>query len=165
MCSLLALHRSVSGSITEVDTQDGVITLRGVAKSEAQRELVTAYAEDVNGVLRVTNAMSVVQTAAQADDPVFETIDDASITAQVRVGLRLHESTSSVHIQVGTIAGVVTIVGLARNEAERTMVNKLATDIRGVKSVVNHLNIRPAASRNGVSPSRVSNLRVVSKVD
>jgi osmotically-inducible protein OsmY len=56
--SVLALHRKASGSQTEVDIKDGVITLRGAATSEAQRELATEYAEDVNGVLGVTNLMT-----------------------------------------------------------------------------------------------------------
>jgi osmotically-inducible protein OsmY len=46
--SVLALHRNVSGSRTEVDIKDGVITLRGAATSDAQRDLATEYAEDVN---------------------------------------------------------------------------------------------------------------------
>ena len=69
MRSVLALHRHVSGSRTEVDIRDGVITLRGAATSEAQKELATEYAEDVKGVLRVTNVMTVVVAPAKADDP------------------------------------------------------------------------------------------------
>jgi hypothetical protein len=51
--SVLVLHRNVNGGSTQVDIQDGVITLRGAATSEAQKELTTEYAEDVSGVLRV----------------------------------------------------------------------------------------------------------------
>src|SRR5512140_1618567 len=47
--SVLALHRKVSGNSTQVDIREGVITLRGVATSEAQKELATEYAEDVKG--------------------------------------------------------------------------------------------------------------------
>ena len=159
--SVLALHRNVSGSGTQVDIRDGVITLRGVATSEAQRELATEYAEDVHGVLRVTNVMTVVKTPARADDRAIETTDDASITAQVKVALLLHRSTSSVNTKVGTTDGVVTISGIAKNAAEKTLVTKLASDISGVKSVVNNMTIAPAVSASGVRPARVGNLRVV----
>jgi hyperosmotically inducible protein len=141
--SVLALHRNVSGSGTQVDIRDGVITLRGAATSEAQKDLATEYAEDVNGVLRVTNVMTVAKIPAKADRPVPETVDDASITAQVKVALQLHHSTSSVNTKVGTSDGVVTVSGMAKNAAEKTLVTKRATDIIGVKSVVNHMTIAP----------------------
>jgi len=144
--SVLALHRKVSGSKTEVDIRDGVITLRGVATSEAQKDLATEYAEDVNGVLRVTNVMTVLNSPAKSNAAVLATIDDASITAQVRVALLSHRSTSSVDTKVGTIDGVVTVSGIAKNLAEKTLVTKLATDISGVKSVINNMMIAPIAS-------------------
>jgi osmotically-inducible protein OsmY len=141
--SVLALHRNVSGSRTEVDIKDGVITLRGAATSDAQRDLATEYAEDVKGVLRVTNVMTVVTPSAKADEPVLATIDDASITAQVKVALLSHRSTSSVNTKIGTADGVVTVSGIAKNVAEKTLVTKLATDITGVKSVVNNMTVAP----------------------
>jgi hyperosmotically inducible periplasmic protein len=163
--SVLALHRNVSGSRTEVDIRDGVITLRGGATSEAQKELATEYAEDVKGVLRVTNMMTVVKIPAKATESVVETIDDASITAQVRVALLSHHSTSSVHTKVGTTNGVVTVSGMAKNAAEKALVTKLATDIIGVKSVVNNMTIAPTVSENVIRPARVENLRVASTRD
>ncbi len=141
--SVLAFHRNVSGSNTQVDIRDGVITLRGAATSEAQKELATEYAGDVTGVLRVTNVMTVVKVQVKRDEPVVETIDDASITAQVRVALLLHRSTSSVTTKVTTTDGVVTVSGIAKNLAEKTLVTKLATDISGVRSVVNNMTIAP----------------------
>jgi osmotically-inducible protein OsmY len=143
--SVLALHRNVSGSRTEVDIKDGVITLRGAATSDAQRDLATEYAEDVKGVLRVTNVMTMVVTPTKADEPVLTTIDDASITAQVKVALQSHRSTSSVNIKIGTADGVVTVNGVAKNVAEKTLISKLATDITGVKSVVNKMTVVPTA--------------------
>jgi osmotically-inducible protein OsmY len=152
--SILALHRNVSGSRTEVDIRDGVITLRGAAASDAQRDLATEYAEDVKGVLRVTNVMTVIVTPARADEPVLATIDDASITAQVKVALQSHRSTSSVNTKIGTADGIVTVSGIAKNVAEKTLVSKLATDITGVKNVVNNMTVAPTASEVRVAPAR-----------
>ncbi len=163
--SVLALHRNVSGSHTQVDIRDGVITLRGAATSEAQKELAAEYAEDVQGVLRVTNVMTVVRPPAPANETVVEPVDDASITAQVKVVLQLHRSTSSVRTQVGTTNGVVTVSGLAKNRAEKTLVTKLATDISGVKRVVNNMTLAPAVSERGIRPVRPGILRVVSTTD
>jgi osmotically-inducible protein OsmY len=72
------------------------------------------------------------------------------------VALLLHRSTSSVSTKVATTDGVVTVSGIAKNAAEKTLVTKLATDISGVKSVVNNMTIAPAVSANGVEPARQS---------
>jgi hyperosmotically inducible periplasmic protein len=87
----------------------------------------------------------------KADDTLVEPIDDASITAQVKVALLLHHSTSSVTTKVGTTDGVVTVNGVAKNLAEKTLVTKLATDISGVKSVVNNMTITPTVSATGTT--------------
>jgi len=46
----LLFHRSVSAGKTEVDVKDSIVTLRGNAASQAQKELTTEYARDVEGV-------------------------------------------------------------------------------------------------------------------
>src|SRR6185369_7470280 len=58
----LLFHRSVSASTTEVDVKDGVVTLRGVAASQAQKELTAEYSKDVEGIKDVKNEMTVSKT-------------------------------------------------------------------------------------------------------
>ena len=43
----LLFHRNVSAVKTEVTVKDGIVTLRGDATSQAQKELTTEYAKDV----------------------------------------------------------------------------------------------------------------------
>jgi osmotically-inducible protein OsmY len=146
--SVLAFHQNVNGSATEVDIKDGVVTLRGEAASEAQKELTGEYAEDVKGVLRVTNVMTVVQAQPVWRRSVPPAIDDASINAQVRVALMSHKSTSATTTTVVTTNGVVTVSGIAKNPNEKTLVSKLATDIVGVKSCANNMTVAPQAQGN-----------------
>jgi len=155
--SVLALHRNVSGSKTEVDIRDGVITLRGAATSMAQKELASEYAGDVKGVLRVTNAMTVDEVSTKAVETESEKIDDASITAQVKLALLSHRSTSLISTTVGTAEGVVTVSGVAKNLAEKTLVGKLAGDIIGVRSVINNMSVAPALTQNGVVTDKAEN--------
>jgi len=49
----LLFHRSVSAAKTEVDVKDGIVNLRGEATSQAQKELTTEYARDVEGSKRL----------------------------------------------------------------------------------------------------------------
>jgi hyperosmotically inducible periplasmic protein len=72
---------------------------------------------------------------------VGETIDDASITAQVKLTLLYHRSTSAINTSVTTREGVVTLSGKAGNTAELDLATKLASDIYGVKEVKNLMTI------------------------
>lgn len=107
----------------------------------AQKELTTEYARDIDNVKEVKNNMTIAATPAMVSETTGDKIDDASITAQVKSALLSHHSTSSIHTGVSTTSGVVTITGTAKNEAEKTLVTKLATDINGVTSVVNNMTM------------------------
>ena len=139
--SVLMFHRNVSGSGTEVSVKDGVVTLRGAATSLAQKELTAEYAKDIDNVKEVKNEMTVATTPATPAETLGEKIDDASISAQVKASLFSHRSTSAIKTKVSTTDGVVTVSGKAKNEAEKTLVTKLATDINGVNSVVNNMTV------------------------
>jgi osmotically-inducible protein OsmY len=54
----LAFHKHVSATQTEVETKDGVVTLRGEAKDAAERDLVGKLAADTEGVKGVNNRMT-----------------------------------------------------------------------------------------------------------
>ena len=137
----LLLHPSVSAANTEVDFKDGIVTLRGNATSQAQKELSTEYAKDVDGVKDVNNEMTVSKTGKKTPQTTGEKIDDASITAQVKMALLLHRSTSALNTTVATKRGVVTVAGKARNAAEKDLVTKLVKDVNGVKGVKNRMTV------------------------
>ena len=136
----LLFHRSVS-VMTEVNTKDGIVTLRGDALSQAQKDLTTEYAKDVEGVKDVRNEMTLSKTSKKTHRTSGEKIDDASITAQVKMALLFHRSTSALNTKVETKHGVVTLSGKAGNAAEKDLVSKLVNDVNGVKSVKNQMTI------------------------
>ena len=137
----LLYHRNVRGTKTDVNVTDGVVILSGEASSLAQKELTTEYAQDVEGVKEVKNHMTIAKTPAQPAETFSEQIDDASITAQVKSSLMSHRSTSAVKTKVETTNGAVTLSGVAKNDAEKSLVTKLVTDINGVTSVINNMTI------------------------
>jgi osmotically-inducible protein OsmY len=137
----LLFHRNVSAIGTDVFVKDGIVSLRGEASSLAQKELTTEYAKDVEGVKDVKNEMTVAKTPAKPKETIGEKIDDASVTAQVKSSLLSHRSTSALKTKVSTTDGVVTLSGVAKNAAEKSLVTKLVTDIDGVASVVNNMTI------------------------
>jgi hyperosmotically inducible protein len=141
--TMFLFHRNVS-AMTEVNTKDGIVTLRGEAESQAQKDLTTEYAKDVEGVKEVRNEMTAPKTSGKTSKKMHTVtgkIDDASITAQVKMTLLYHRSTSALKTSVTTKNGVVTLSGKAKNAAEKDLATKFVKDVNGVKSVKNHMTI------------------------
>lgn len=139
--SALLFHRNVSATGTTVYVKDGIVTLQGESSSMAEKELTTEYAKDVDNVKGVKNEMTIAKIPAVPSESMGGKIDDASITAQVKSSLLSHHSTSALATKVETTDGVVTLSGVAKNDAEKSLVTKLVTDIDGVTSVVNNMTI------------------------
>lgn len=148
--SVLLLRSNVSAVNTNVAVRDGNVTLTGLAESVAQKELTGAYARDVEGVKSVKNEITLQTASAKPvpnnDRTLGETIDDGSITAQVKYALLTNPSTSAVKTTVETRNGDVAIRGLARDEAEKELVSKMVQSVRGVRTVDNGMTVTARAA-------------------
>lgn len=136
--SALVFHKNVNASKTEVYVKDGIVTLRGEANSEAQKNLTAQYAKEIDGVKSVDNGLMVVQAKKQT---IGEKIDDTTITTQVKAALMINHSTVNIKTTVVTNDGIVTLGGKAKNPSEKDLVSKVVKDVNGVKSVVNNMTI------------------------
>ncbi len=141
----LLVRSNVSMATTTVNVTDGVVTLTGTAENLAQKELTGEYAKEIDWVKSVKNEL-VVKASPAAGRTLGEKIDDASITSQVKLALLTHKSTSALKTKVTTTDGIVVISGEAANDAEKTLVGKLALSIRGVNSVTNNMTVKAAVA-------------------
>lgn len=89
--------------------------------------------------------------------------NDASITAQVKTSLLSLRSTSELKTKVETANGVVTLTGVAKTTAEKALLTKLASDIKGVSGVSNNMTIQAAVSNSHSPPLPPQNLRIVTQ--
>lgn len=133
----LLMRGNVSATSTKVEVKDGHATLTGTADNLAQKELTGIYAAEIDGVKSVQNDLVVIDKPTLA-----EKIDDASITSQVKFALLTHQSTSALHTKIVTSDGVVLVTGEASSDAEKSLVTKLAKDVRGVNSVSNNMIVK-----------------------
>jgi osmotically-inducible protein OsmY len=139
----LLFNRNVSAVNTEVYVTDGVVTLKGQADSQAQKDLTGEYAKDIDGIKGIDNQMTIAETPSKPDEGKDTKIDDASITAQVKMAFLTHHSTSAFKTGVETNNGIVTLSGNAVNGAGKDMATKVASNINGVTNVVNNMTINP----------------------
>jgi osmotically-inducible protein OsmY len=138
--SRLLVKGNVSATTTKVTVNDGNVVLTGTADNLAQKELTAAYAKDIDGVKTVQNEIMVKDKAP--GETMGEKMDDASITSQVKYALLSHKSTSVLKTKVSTTDGVVRVTGDAASDAEKSLVTKLAQDVRGVRSVTNAMVVK-----------------------
>ncbi len=134
----LTFHKSVSGLKTEVDTSGGVVTLKGEAENQAQKDLSTEYASQVEGVKAVNNLMTV-----KGERTMDARVDDATIVAQIKSALLTRRSTSALNTTVKSYNGVVTLGGVAKSDAEKELAEMLARGVKGVHEVNNVMVVQP----------------------
>ena len=137
----LLFNRYVSAVNTEVYVTDGVVTLKGQADSQAQKDLTGEYAKDVDGIKDVKNEMTIAQRVNKPNETMSDKIDDASITAQVKMAFLAHHSTSAFKTGVETNNGIVTLSGNATSGAGKDLATKVASNINGVVNVVNNMSV------------------------
>ena len=89
------------------------------------------------------------QTGAAIGEKVAESanraehaLGDGALTAKIKSKMTLDDSVKSLNIDVDTNAGVVTLSGTVRSQAEKTRALQLARETSGVKSVEDRLVIR-----------------------
>ncbi len=137
----LLYNRNVSGINTQVFVTDGIVTLKGEAGNQAQMDLAGEYAKDIKGVQGIKNEMTIAKISNEPEQTMGEKIDDASITAQVKMALLSHHSTSAFKTGVATENGIVTLSGKTTSAAAKDMAGKVTNNVNGVMKVINNMTI------------------------
>jgi hyperosmotically inducible protein len=73
-----------------------------------------------------------------------ENVDDATITGQVKTKLAAEKLGTLTRVDVETDNGVVQLSGTVENESIKQRATELASEVKGVRSVVNNLQIQKA---------------------
>ncbi|MDW7761400.1 MAG: BON domain-containing protein [Acidobacteriota bacterium] len=139
--NMLLLHRNLDSDNIVVDVKDGLVTLHGEVGSQAERGLTAEYVKDVEGVKDIENKLTVATSPKKKSRTVEEYIDDASVKSQIKLMLLFHRGTNPLRTNIIVDRGVVTVSGVAKNAAERELVNKRIEDIRGVVRIDNRMTI------------------------
>jgi hyperosmotically inducible periplasmic protein len=166
----LLLKPDISVTRTDVRVKDGVVTITGVATSEAQKKQTEHYVREVAGVREVRNQIQVsdrpearpdanrnvaglptgrdtagehpaVDAAQEEREILARRIEDLSITTEINFELLSNRATNGLRTTVDTRAGRVTITGDAQTQTEKDMVTRIAREIPGVVAVDNRMRV------------------------
>jgi osmotically-inducible protein OsmY len=121
---------------------NGRVTLLGSAGSELQKQFITAWAKDIDGVEEVRNRMLTAEAGPPRRRAPGPVLDDASISAQVKVALLLHRSTESLIPRIRLLDGVVTLHGEVDSGEQLDQVTSLVASVQGVSQVNNRMTMK-----------------------
>lgn len=136
------LWNSVTDALKiDVDSKDGVVTLKGRATSPEAKELAGRLASNTDGAITVNNLISLSaedSIASKVQPPSsspVEQLSDAWITGKVKSSLIYSRNLDGLNIKVETKEGLVTLNGIVANSADKELAVEIARNIRGVKAV------------------------------
>jgi hyperosmotically inducible periplasmic protein len=140
----LELNRNLAPLPINVDSENGVVVLKGEVPSEAlrlQAEKVAAGVPDVAQVrneLRVNPALPAAPSGA--DRTLGENFDDRALEAKVRLAFSLNKDLKGTDIGVKSYRREVTLSGAVSGEAQKQLAVQLARETPDVLAVRDELN-------------------------
>jgi hyperosmotically inducible protein len=123
----------VSGTQVNVDTKNGMVTLRGKVDSAEAKAAAESVAKGIDGVKSVKNELEVVMPSARK----AVNANDKEIARAVET--RLAQDPQLKKVEVRADAGVVTLTGEAPSVTASARASELARQVPGVRSVRNDL--------------------------
>ena len=138
----------VPGSAVHVETQKGMVYLRGKVESDEAKKAAEDVARGIEGAQGVKNELQVVPASAKK---MVEAKDD-EITKQVKERFKADPKLKS--LDVRTDNGVVTLEGKLPNITDSARASQMAREVPGVRSVRNDVTYEnPRTSMNSDTTS------------
>ncbi len=131
----LVKDKRVQARRITVETQGGIVTLRGKAASAAERTVAGGIANGIDGVRAVSNALQVVPEA----QPKYVDAKDDEIKKAVKERLATDEGLRDADIRVRSDNSVVTLMGHAPDAKTKAHAAALTRRVPGVKAVRNEV--------------------------
>lgn len=120
----------------DVDTDAGVVTLRGVVEDSEAKAEAGRLARNTSGVVSVRNEITVGETT------IGQRVDDAALATAIKTEITADTDIAANNIDVDVNDGVVTLSGVVKSEMARQEAERIARNHSGVRSVVNQIEVQ-----------------------
>jgi hyperosmotically inducible periplasmic protein len=132
----LAADPDINPFKIDVDTQDGVVSLRGRVEEASDKTVAGRLARETQGVKSVHNEIT-VGMAPHDQTPG----SDEALMGAIKGQLAGTSGVSAMNIDVDVNDGVVTLSGTVKTAEARAKAESIAKGVDGVKSVHNELKV------------------------
>ncbi len=122
----------LKGDDIKVQSHEGAVTLTGVVTDESHKSLAQETVAGLPGVKSVDNRLDLKGATPSANS-------DAWLRDKVKATLMFHRSVNAAATQVDVKDGIVTLCGVAANQAQKELTAEYTKDLDGVKDVVNEM--------------------------
>lgn len=140
------LDPDVKGRNINVETNEGVVVLRGTVDSYSARRQAVGMARNTDGVKEVRDELRVEAPASGAAWPQDTPPDDESITTMIQSKYFEDDDVRGSQIDVRVRRGVVTLSGAVQSNEAKDAAVQLAQDTQGVTNVRDRLQVEQSAS-------------------
>ena len=142
----LLFNENLNSFTIDVEVTDSKAMLRGNVSNGVEKELAEEIALSVAGIEEVDNLLLISEDAKAEEekkegDSFLAAVEDATITAKVKMKLLANEFVDGVDINVDTNENVVTLDGEVKTEAEKDLAEQLVKNMDSVRSVENLLKV------------------------
>lgn len=129
-----------------VDVEGDTVILSGVLDNPAERELAIRLARDLSGIDNVDDRLRLAPAgeAAPRTNPHYRKVDDANLTARVKLQLLWREPVDGLLVDVTTSDDHLILHGTVRSEETKQLAEQIARRTSGVGEVENHLTVDQA---------------------
>ncbi|SQI42802.1 Osmotically-inducible protein Y precursor [Leminorella richardii] len=132
-------NKAIQSTDISVKTSSGVVTLHGFVGSDAQKAQAEDIAKKVEGVKSVSNKLQVQQGK---ESSVEGYVSDTAITSEVKAKLLADSIVPSRTVKVQTSEGAVLLSGTVKTQDQKDQAERVAAQVKGVKSVKNDISIK-----------------------
>jgi osmotically-inducible protein OsmY len=144
------LDDTVKARKIDVDTRQGVVTLRGEVSSDAERAQALLLARSTQGVQRVEDLLTVNSSSSEksaASNDAAAPLDDGWLTTKIQSQFFLDGQIKTGSIDVTSKDGVVTLDGTVPSEDAHRQALTIARQTEGVVQVVDRLKVQSSQTR------------------
>ena len=136
---LLANKLKMPNNFVDTTVYEGRVLLTGVVDSANKAKLAQDLAWQVEGVLEVIDEIQVCDNCKMKITDSTKILADSLITTEIETKLFLAKRVRSFNFTVNTVQKTAYIIGIAYSLEEQQMVLKIASKVKGVEKVVNHI--------------------------
>ncbi len=133
---MLAAHRDMAFTNLGIKIQHDSIVLNGQVISQRQKDLISRYVSSIEGIAKVVNDMTVVETIAGTETTEGEHTDDRAILALVNRVLQYHCAKYAQTSKINVSSGVVKFSSQTMTLQEKEETGILVSGIKGVKYMI-----------------------------
>ena len=137
----LLLNGNLNSFEINTDVKNGTVTLTGKVESAVDKALAEELIENLDGVTRVDNKLTVAASDQHTKDSDNSSLKDAKIATVVKTRLLFESEVSGTSIDVDAKHGVVTLKGEVASDAEKDLAVAIAKNTDDVDKVIDKLQV------------------------